>query len=273
MAREHGTYARYKTGCRCRPCTAAASAYNARREREIAYGRWQPYVPAQPVREHIAMLRAQGIGLRTIAEVSGVDRKRLQAIVGGRTERGTPPQERVRPAIADAILAVRPSMDVLPGRTAVDASGTHRRIQALVAVGWSQSRIAARLGWTAANLSTLLRRPRTIAATARAVRDLYEELWDQPPPENTPWDKTAAVRARRHAAKEGWLPPAAWDDDLIDLPDDELAAELARRVEAMDEDEMRRCVTAVRNGERSPLIVAAASEHRRRRKAEAKAAS
>ena len=42
--------------------------------------------------------------------------------------------------------------------------------------------------------------------------------------------RIAAARARSHAAARGWLPPAAWDDDLIDIPDDQLPAELARRV-------------------------------------------
>lgn len=213
--RPHG-YARYKLdGCRCYTCAAAASAYNIRRERAIAYGRWHP--------------------------------------------------------IAEAILAVEPTLDALPGGTVIDASGTRRRIQALVAIGWSQSKIAARLGWTPANLSALLRRDRTVAATARAVRDLYEELWDQAPPEDTHRDKIAAARARNHATKCGWLPPAAWDDDLIDIPDDQLPAELARRVALMDEDELRRCASAVQKGERSPLIRAAASEYRRRYKARKKA--
>lgn len=270
--RPHG-YARYKLdGCRCYTCAAAASEYNIRRERAIAYGRWHPFVAAQPVRDHINTLRACGMGLRAIATAAGVDRKRLQAITNGRPERGTPPQQRVRPEIAAAILAVEPTLDVLPGGTVIDASGTRRRIQALVAIGWSQSKIAARLGWTPANLSALLRRDRTIAATARAVRDLYEELWDQAPPEDTHRDKIAAARARNHATKCGWLPPAAWDDDLIDIPDDQLPAELARRVALMDEDELRRCASAVQKGERSPLIRAAASEYRRRYKARRKAA-
>jgi hypothetical protein len=57
------------------------------------------------------------------------------------------------------------------------------------------------------------------AGTARAVCALYDELWDQPPPEGTHRDKIAASRARNRAAAHGWPPPLAWDDDTIDDPD------------------------------------------------------
>lgn len=216
--RPHG-YARYKLdGCRCYTCGAAASAYNMNRERAIAYGRWQPYVDAEPVREHIRALQSCGLGLRRIADAAGVDRKRLQAIITGRPERGTGPQERVRPQLANAVLAVEPTLDLLGGKTVIDATGTKRRLQALVTIGWSQAKLADRLGWTPANFSALLRREQTIASTARLVRGLYDELWDQAPPEDNHRDRIAASRARNHARVNGWAPPAAWDDDRIDDP-------------------------------------------------------
>jgi transcriptional regulator with XRE-family HTH domain len=217
--RPHGTYARYKLdGCRCYPCAAAASTYNTQRERAIAYGRWTPYVDAAPVREHIRTLQGCGVGLRTIAAAAGVDRKRLQAILNGRPGRGTPPQPKVRPATAAAILAVEPALDLLPAKTVIDGGGTRRRLQALVTLGWSQAKLADRLGWTPTNLGTLLRGDRTTAATARKVRALYDELWNQAPPEATHREKIAASRARNHAQKLGWAPPLAWDDDDIDDP-------------------------------------------------------
>src|SRR5262249_22050368 len=56
------------------------------------------------------------------------------------------------------------------------------------------------------------------AATARAVSDLYDRLWNQPPPGHDQRTRIAASRARRHAERQGWVPPLAWDDDQIDCP-------------------------------------------------------
>lgn len=237
-ARPHGTYARYKLdGCRCYPCAGAASDYRANRERAIAYGTWQPFVDAEPVRRHIRALQSCGMGLRRIAEAAGVDRKRLQVVLTGRPERGTPPQKRIRPAIAAAILAIQPTLDLLGDRTVIDATGTRRRLQALVATGWSISKLADRLGWTPANLARLIKSERTIVATARAVRALYDELWNHAPPEDTHRDRIAASRARNYARANGWVPPLAWDDDRIDDPDarPDLGAETSR-TDALAED-------------------------------------
>jgi hypothetical protein len=50
----HGTRAAYvKDRCRCTDCTAANTAASRLANRERSYGRWQPYVDARPVHEHI----------------------------------------------------------------------------------------------------------------------------------------------------------------------------------------------------------------------------
>lgn len=218
MARDHG-YARYKLdGCDCYVCGYANAVYCERRARAIAYGTWQPFVDAEPVREHIRALQSCDLGLRTIALAAGVDRKRLQAVLNGRSERGTPAQARMRPEIAAAILSVEPTLDILPGKTVIDGAGTRRRLQALVALGWSQSKLAERIGWTPSNFGTLIGEGRVIAASARLVRGLYDELWNQAPPEDSHRDKIAVSRARNMARARGWVPPQAWDDDAIDDP-------------------------------------------------------
>lgn len=56
------------------------------------------------------------------------------------------------------------------------------------------------------------------AATARAVKALYKELWNQPPRPCTPAEKRVVRQARERAEKREWALPAAWDDDLIDDP-------------------------------------------------------
>ncbi|WP_329812774.1 hypothetical protein, partial [Streptomyces sp. GSL17-113] len=78
-------------------------------------------------------------------------------IVTGRPERGTGPQRQVRPDLAAAVLAVQPSFDLLAPSTQVDSTGTHRRLQALVAAGWPQHHLAVALNMTDANFGSMLR--------------------------------------------------------------------------------------------------------------------
>ena len=95
-----------------------------------------------------------------------------------------------------------------------DAAGTQRRIQALMWNGWSMGLLSARLGCDRQVLRKKLHdRGRFTAATVRAVRALYEELWDQPPPERDRFGRRNATMARRYARERGWCPAAAWDDD------------------------------------------------------------
>ncbi|MGW2582978.1 hypothetical protein ACWCYZ_16855 [Streptomyces virginiae] len=215
--RDHG-YARYKLdGCRCNACGYAVSLYNEARDRAIAYGTWQPWADAAPVREHLRRLRSCGVGLRRIAELTGVNRNRLQAVLSGRPERGTGPQAQVRAGLAAAVLAVEPTLENLGPATPVNAAGTRRRLQALVACGWPQAQLAARLGWKDTNLSQLIRADRTLAHTALAVRDLYTTISGQDPHAHGV-GLQAYNRARNAAAAASWPPPAAWDDETIDDP-------------------------------------------------------
>lgn len=46
-----------------------AACYGTRRERDIAYGRWESQrVPADPVRAHVAALRAAGYDTETVRQ-------------------------------------------------------------------------------------------------------------------------------------------------------------------------------------------------------------
>ena len=260
---EHGTLAGYKVRrCRCGLCTAAQCRYNARWERLIAYGRWQPFVDAQPVRDHIRALGQAGLGVKRVAVLAGVPHGTMAKLVYGVPSTGRPPTRRIRPATAAALLAVRADLDTLAPRARVDAAGTIRRMQALACLGWSLGEQARRIGWTHANYASLQTRTRVNATTARTVRELYNELSMTPAP-----DGPGVERARREAARKRYLPPLAWDDDLIDLPAAELKAELAARAAAVDNAELARCLNAVRHlKDPSPLMRAGAREYQRRHK-------
>lgn len=116
----------------------------------------------------------------------------------------------------DAARAVRSRdekrrrLDALQGRTRlVDATGTHRRLRALMAIGWRARDLAPRIGWPCGELDTLFRRPTVRRRTAENVAQVYLELSDRRGP---------SEQTRRRAARSGWLPPLWWDDDTIDDP-------------------------------------------------------
>jgi hypothetical protein len=210
---EHGTLTRRRVGrCDCRPCRDAGNRYNNRRELLIATGRWQPLVDADPVRQHVNQLRAAGLGAERIIKLANVTPSTMQRLLYGRPSDGEAPSKRVRPEVAAALLAVRADLDTLADGAQIDATGTRRRSQALVCLGWSQGEQARRLGIQKSNF-TRLNHHSVTAARARAVRDLYNELSMATAPQSQ-----GANYARKLAERRGYVPPLAWDDDTIDDP-------------------------------------------------------
>ncbi len=94
----------------------------------------------------------------------------------------------------------------------VDARGTRRRLQALVALGWSATRIATRLDVTHDQIFHWLAAERVTNTTEARVTALYERMSATAPPTATYGDRISRTRARNHAARQGWAPPLAWDD-------------------------------------------------------------
>lgn len=219
---QHGTHACYVLDlCRCTACSTANTVYERNRIRQKAYGRWDGLVDAAPAREHIKSLMAQGMGHRRVAEVSGVPHGVVSKLLYGtyRKEGGRlrGPSERIKPQSAERILAV--TLDIAGGQV-VDATGTHRRMQALVAMGYSLSAIGREIGlkW-ATNAHAVLDRPGVTKAKAEAVKRVYDAWSMKLPPAETRAQRTTATKARALAASKGWLPPLMWDDDTIDEPE------------------------------------------------------
>lgn len=92
----------------------------------------------------------------------------------------------------------------------VDATGSVRRVRALVALGWNFRALAREAGYSVRTVQDLgyARRSRITRHTARWVADLYERL------SATPGGSKYALTV---AGRYGWVPPLAWDD--IDDPD------------------------------------------------------
>ena len=107
------------------------------------------------------------------------------------------------------------------------AAGTRRRLQALIWAGWTWAELAARYGCTQKALRKKLACQRVSTHTAAAVAALFDELWNQAPPEGTPQERRVATLARQYARDRGYVPTWAWDWDdedpggphYIDNPD------------------------------------------------------
>jgi hypothetical protein len=98
-------------------------------------------------------------------------------------------------------------------------AGTRRRLQALAARSWSPRAIEKETGIAAWLIQRELDGYDELAPElAGDVAAAYDRLWDQRPPNATAADRRAAAETAAHAARSGWAPPMAWDDDRIDLP-------------------------------------------------------
>jgi transcriptional regulator with XRE-family HTH domain len=218
---QHGTYAAYVLDlCRCYGCKVANRTYEQQRARDKAYGRPPRLVSAAHARAHIFDLMRQGMGLKTIAAAAGLHNSRLSMIVYGANSddpaKRRPPRRRIDRGAAEQILAVQ--LELAAGAR-IPSVGTTRRIHALVAVGWSLSKIAAAVGALPANFTAVAHGRRDVTVrTAQAIADLYDAWWDTKPPTDTKADLIAYRRSLNYAAEHGWPPPLAWDDDEIDDP-------------------------------------------------------
>jgi AraC-like DNA-binding protein len=209
---QHGTRAAYvRDQCRCPECTIANTAASNQMHRERTFGRWKPYVDATQARQHIQMLRDVGIGVDQIAKLAGLSSSHLRGLIYP-SGRGKPPFQKVRRETAERILAVPADDTSRAANSHVDATGTRRRLQALVAVGWAQAWLARELHRSPANLRRSMTSESVTARTAQLVNEMYERLWDAPPPRQTIAQRNASDAARAHATQHRWQPPLAWDD-------------------------------------------------------------
>lgn len=262
---QHGERATYVLdACRCIPCSKANAEAETWRTRQKAYGRYHKYVPAEHVRAHLRELGVYGIGLKRVAKLSGVSTGTLSKIMfgvyapvegefrgcKGKGERVREPSRRVLRSTAEKIYDV----EAVPANLGVGQKDHERtptarlRLQALVALGWSQSKLAERLGILPTNLGPIIgtstaggpRRRDGLRILSRGTVDkieaLYAELSMTLPPETNHRERIAASRSRNYAAERGWLPPLALED-VSDVPVLQLGSH-----EDVDEVAVRRAV-------------------------------
>jgi len=98
------------------------------------------------------------------------------------------------------------------GPQLVDVTGSRRRLQALAALGYSAREIGDQAGLHGNRVKQILRmQNRVHIDTAEAIRAAYAVLADRQP------TGRYALKVRRWAAAQGWLPPIWWDDETIDV--------------------------------------------------------
>ena len=203
---KHGSLTAYaKHSCRCEPCRAAAAKASKAWRRDNYLGIVK-LVDAQPLKDHVAMLMAEGMSFKAIALTAGWASRNALADAMGR--------KRVTPRTLARVLAVHPELD--NRRDAyVDATGSARRLRALAINGWPTRNLAKQLGHKdPATIQHIAngKTPTIRLRTKDDIRRLFDELWDQPGP---------SKRTSDIAKARGWLPALAWDDDLIDRPEHE----------------------------------------------------
>jgi hypothetical protein len=201
VTRAHGSHAKYAIErCRCEPCRKAQRDYNRNRLRQLARpdGTWCPYVDAGPAREHIEWLRTCGVGIKTVAKLTGISHGTLSKLMYGDPQRNMRPSKRIRPATAEKVLAVMPAMAA--GGQKVPAGATWRLLDDLIGRGWSRAELARRLGTKGPGLQ--VRHTMVRASTARAVELLHAELVQMPViPRKTRWGVVPVVVLSRRQAR------------------------------------------------------------------------
>jgi len=219
-------------GCRCTACRHLRKMERQRhRHRLRAYGREDQIggrtITVATVREHVVRLQsATGAGLERIADAAGVSRSVLLDVYFGprgadKARRETDPSRRKMSAATAELILGLTAEEVEPA--VVSSIGASRRLQGLVAIGYTQTELAERLGMGVGNLSPIVtgKRQRVHRKTSDAIRELFKELW------RVPKEGPSADRARMLARSHGWVSGLAWDD--IDDPDEKPIGVTRRR--------------------------------------------
>ncbi|MET9073921.1 hypothetical protein ABZX95_17475 [Streptomyces sp. NPDC004232] len=164
-------------------------------------------VPVAPVAAHVRSLLDAGMGWNRITRAAHCSSCTISRILNG--------QELIRRSAAERILAVkyRPA----PGRQ-VEATGTRRRIQALMTIGHTILGIATESGVDYSVINDILGGCHNVRGmTFDRIAATYDWLSQQPPTDVRP---SAVTVSRNRAAREGWRDPQWWEDyGHIDNPD------------------------------------------------------
>ena len=225
--------------CRLPECVRRYNDRNNERLRAHKAGTYNALVDVGPARQHILRLQRAEMSAEAIARVADISVHSVLDILRPHPTKRRGRRQRITPDLAAKILAVQLDQRV-SGR--IDATGTIRRVQALVALGWPVSHISRHAGLSRENAAEILERPRVYVATANAIADAYDSLRHKRPEKHGVIKAHVAV-ARNRAARNKWAPPRYWDQhpNAIDDPDFEPLYGVTRReIVAQDANELMR---------------------------------
>lgn len=146
-------------------------------------------VCADQVRRHLRRLQAAGLGIRSIADAAGVDRRTAQQVAQGK-------RPRITRRVAFSLLRV--NVDHAADHVLVDAAPTWALIRALEVEGYTRPMLARLLGYRGKQIP--IARVRCSVRNAHRVRVLHECLTGEarsPLPRSTPHHATNRVYTRR----------------------------------------------------------------------------
>lgn len=197
---EHGTRRMYQAHrCRCVPCAKAESDYY--------YSQARPkndWVPAHLARERVLLLRAAGLTLTTIADMTAVHLSQISALENGV---GGKPQARVRATTYNALCSIR-ARDVIAYEPSPDAhvkgDSARRQVEALHCRGWSVPVLVERSGVSSSTFSALLGGAGITESTRLRVDAMFRELALTDPPAVTATDRNRKTLALARAARNRW---------------------------------------------------------------------
>ncbi|MEU7074696.1 hypothetical protein AB0B30_32685 [Streptomyces narbonensis] len=187
--------------CPCPTCRTVKNAYQRHAYRLRGYGQWRPYVDATPSQKHLNALHDAGVSYCQIAEQSGLAYGHVRRIASGRSKG-------VRAETEQAILALTAEsmeMKLLP------ATGSARRLQALVAIGWPFTSVAPYIGLNERGITRVIHQSLVLRPTAEAIKAAYAQLKDQKP-EDHGVSLVGAQKSRALAKRRGWPDPLWWED-------------------------------------------------------------
>lgn len=173
-----------------------------------AEGKTLGTVPVAEVAEHIQHLMDAGVSQYSIARTAGVSWYTLNRIRHGE-------RDKVLAVTAKKILEVRPQrITDIPECALVDPTGLMRRLRALTAIGYTANHLSRELGMSATQVLRYLQGVESVRFESdKAVKELFDRLQMSPLPRGR-----STSRAMNDAARNGWVPPLAWDENSIDDP-------------------------------------------------------
>ncbi|MFE0472731.1 helix-turn-helix domain-containing protein [Streptomyces sp. NPDC058947] len=209
----HGMASCGRYGCDLDACQDAFYRARKRSKFDVARG-VRAKVDATEARKHGVALKEAGMPPADMAEWTGLSEATVSDVISGRARQ-------IHRDTAEAILALPiPDKNYRPRNGGLlDVVGAQRKLCALSVRGFTVPVLVQETGVPERTITDIRGgwRKRIQVATDRAIDSAYRRLWDADPADfGIPAESVR--RAREWAHKQGWPPPAAWDEDTIKDP-------------------------------------------------------